>query len=73
MLKNLLSIYYYILDLYSLQSILDFTPAFVISCCVQVKQGNVVWVKMEDALTVVPVPDFLIVHISEFLSHPNGW
>ena len=30
----------YILNLYSLQSILDLTPAFVNSCCVQVKQGN---------------------------------
>ena len=31
----------YILYLYSLQSILNLTPAFVISCCVQVEQGNV--------------------------------
>ena len=29
------------MNLYSLQSIPNFTPAFVISCCVQVKQGNV--------------------------------
>ena len=28
------------MNLYSLQSILNLTPAFVISCCVQVKQGN---------------------------------
>ena len=26
--------------LYSLQSIPNFTPAFVIRCCVQVEQGN---------------------------------
>ena len=32
-----------------------------------------VWVKTEDALRVVPVPDFLIVHVSEFWNHPNGW
>ena len=29
------------MNLYSLQSIPNLTPAFVISCCVQVKQGNV--------------------------------
>ena len=28
-------------NLYSLQGIPNLTPAFVISCCVQVKQGNV--------------------------------
>ena len=28
------------MNLYSLQSIPNLTPAFVISCCVQVKQGN---------------------------------
>ena len=28
------------MNLYSLQSILNLTPAFVISCCVQVEQGN---------------------------------
>ena len=28
------------MNLYSLQSILNLTPAFVISCCVQVQQGN---------------------------------
>ena len=31
----------YILNLYSLQSIPNLTPAFVISCCVQVEQRNV--------------------------------
>ena len=29
-----------ILNLYNLQSISDFTPAFVNSCCVEVKQGR---------------------------------
>ena len=28
------------MNLYSLQSIPNLTPAFVISCCVQVEQGN---------------------------------
>ena len=28
------------MNLYSLHSILNLTPAFVISCCVQVEQGN---------------------------------
>ena len=36
-------------------------------------KGMRVWVKMEDVLTVVPVPDVLIIHISEFWNHPNGW
>ena len=32
-----------------------------------------VWVKKEDALTVVPVPDSLIIHISQFCNCPNRW
>ena len=32
-----------------------------------------VWVKKEDALTVFPVPDSFIIHISQFCNHPNIW
>ena len=36
-------------------------------------RGMRVWVKKENALRVVPVPDSFIIHISQFCNCPNGW
>ena len=61
-----------ILNLYNLQSILDFTPALVNSCYVTGQTGECGYgLKTEDALTVVLVPDSFVVHISHFCNHPN--
>ena len=55
------------MNLYILQSIPNLTPAFVISWCVQVEQRNAGMGKMEDALAVVRVSYFFVVHVLNML------
>ena len=61
-----------VLNLYSLQSIPNLTPAFVISCCVQVEQGNVGMGEDGRCTNSGSSPYFHVVHVSEFENQPNG-
>ena len=61
------------MNLYNLQSIPNLTPAFIISFCVQVKQGNAGMGEDGRCTKSGSSPYFLIVHVSEFWNRPNGW
>ena len=54
-------------------SIPNLTPAFVISCCVQVKQGNAGMGEERRCTKSGSSPYLLIVHVSEFWNRPNRW
>ena len=61
------------MNLYSIQSILNLTPAFSISFCVQVEQGNVGMGEERRSTKSGSSPYLLIDHVSEFWNRPNGW
>ena len=55
------------MNLYSLQSIPNLTPAFVINCCVQVEQGNVGMGEHRRCTKSGSSPYLFVVHVLNML------
>ena len=55
------------MNLYSLQSIPNLTPAFVISCCVQVEQGNAGMGEDGRCTNIGSSPYLFVVHVLNML------